>query len=204
MFSSFETIEKNGINVYSLSQRKIFQYKKKDLYYCFFNTNETNQNNLYTIYSYIIKVEYEQLNSNKNWVFKLNFDQMKFLNHVNKYESLEKFIPKMLISNFQKGELKMDFSVFQDFSPNILNYHKKEADIEIYKNNDIDYFANIIKGKFKKLNLQIEKPCIEKSEFDLKIKHIIKEKKSFQYEFLRKLDELKLNEWPNFIMKICF
>ncbi len=200
MFSSFETIEKNGINVFSLSQRKIFQYKKKDLYYCFFNTNETNQNNLYTIYSYIIKVEYEQLNSNKNWVFKLNFDQMKFLNHVNKYESLEKFIPKMLISNFQKGELKMDFSVFQDFSPNILNYHKKEADIEIYKNNDIDYFANIIKGKFKKLNLQIEKPYIEKSEFNLKIKHNIKEKKSFQYDFLRKLDELKLNEWPNFIM----
>ena len=125
---------------------------------------------------------------------------MKFLNHVNKYESLEKFIPKMLISNFQKGELKMDFSVFQDFSPNILNYHKKEADIEIYKNNDIDYFANIIKGKFKKLNLQIEKPYIEKSEFNLKTKHIIKEKKSFKYEFLRKLDELKLNEWPIFIM----
>ena len=127
---------------------------------------------------------------------------MKFLNLVNQYESLEKFIPKMLILNFQNGDLKMDFSVFKDFSPKILNYKKKEADIGLYTN-EVDVVSNNstpLKAKNKGLNIKIEMPYIEKNYFNNNVKIIKKEVKYFQYDFIRKLDEINLNEWPLFII----
>jgi hypothetical protein len=201
LFFNFETIKNNGNSIFSLSKSKVLEYNKKDLFYCFFCTKE-NKNSLYTFHSYSIKVEYDQLNSKKNWVFELNFEQMKFLNQVNQYESLEKFIPKMLIYNFQNGDLRMDFSVFKDFSPKILNYKKKEADIGLYKK-DIDYISNSstpIKMRNKGLNIKIEMPYIEKNHFNNNLKHIKKEVKYFHYDFLQKLDNINLNEWPLFII----
>ena len=201
LFSNFETIKKDGNNIFSISKRKVLELKKKDLIYCFFYTEE-NLNSLYSLHSYSIKVEYDKLNSNKNWIFELNFEQMKFLNHVNQYESLEKFIPKMLILNFQNGDLKMDFSVFKDFSPKVLNYKKKEADIGLYEN-DVDFISNTstpIKGNNKGLNIKIEMPYIEKNDFNINLKHIKREVKYFQYDFIRKLDDINLNEWPLFII----
>ena len=201
LLSNFETIKKDGNNIYSISKRRVLEFKKKDLSYCFFYTKE-NINSLFILHSYSIKIDYDQLNSNKNWIFELNFEQMKFLNLVNQYESLEKFIPKMLILNFQNGDLKMDFSVFKDFSPKILNYKKKEADIGLYTN-EIDVVSNNstpLKAKNKGLNIKIEMPYIEKNYFNNNVKIIKKEVKYFQYDFIRKLDEINLNEWPLFII----
>ena len=123
--------------------------------FIFFYTDNFNTNSIIDFHSYSILVNYNKLNPYKSWQFHLNFKQMKFLTQITKYESLECFIPKILKTNFEYGTLEMDFSVFEDFNSNILNYPKKEI-INKYIYNGKDQ-QNQIKDKMK---LEIIKPYI--------------------------------------------
>ena len=80
---------------------------------------------------------------------------MKFLTLINKFELLECFIPKILKTNFEYGSLEMDFSVFEDFDSNILNYPKKEI-INKYIYNGKDQQ----KQTKDKMKIEIKKPYI--------------------------------------------
>ena len=123
--------------------------------FIFFYTDNFNTNSIIDFHSYSILVNYNKLNPYKSWKFFLNFQQMKFLTQINKFELLECFIPKILKTNFEYGSLEMDFSVFEDFNSNILNYPKKEI-INKYIFNEKDQ-QNQIKDKMK---LEIIKPYI--------------------------------------------
>ena len=123
--------------------------------FIFFYTDNFNTNSIIDFHSYSIVVNYNKLNPYKSWQFFLNFKQMKFLTQINKFELLECFIPKILKTNFEYGSLEMDFSVFEDFNSNILNYPKKEI-INKYIFNGKDQ-PNHIKDKMK---LEIIKPYI--------------------------------------------
>ena len=203
MCSSIDSIdkEKNNDNTFLITQKKSFKYDKSDLFFSFFYTNETNINSLYKVYSYLIKIDDDELNKKKNWVFKLNFSHMKYFNNITKYESLDKFIPKLLMYNYENGNVKMDFSVFKDFSPNILNYKKLEVDINLHNNYQTERFsASNSKERQKKFNVKIEMPYIEKIEYRNKIKVLKKEINIFNIEFLRKLNNHDFNDWPLFII----
>jgi hypothetical protein len=203
MCSSIDSIdkEKNNDNTFLITQKKSFKYDKSDLFFSFFYTNETNINSLYKIYSYFIKIDDDKLNKKKNWVFKLNFSHMKYFNNITKYESLDKFIPKLLMYNYENGNVKMDFSVFKDFSPNILNYKKLEVDINLHNNYQTERFSSSTsKERQKQFNVKIEMPYIEKIEYRNKIKVLKKEINIFNIEFLRKLNNHDFNDWPLFII----
>jgi hypothetical protein len=123
--------------------------------FVFFYTDNFNTNSIIDFHSYSILVNYKKLNPYKSWQFFFNFKQMKYLTQINKFELLECFIPKILKTNFEYGSLEMDFSVFEDFNSNILNYPKKEI-INKYIFNEKDQ-QNQIKDKMK---LEIIKPYI--------------------------------------------
>ena len=50
---------------------------------------------------------------------------MKFLIKVSKFERLDSFLVKILKTDFSRGNLELDFSVFDDFDYQILNYARK-------------------------------------------------------------------------------
>ena len=202
LLTNEETNNKKEDNYYLISFRNIYKFKTKDLIYCFFMTNEINVNSFFTIHYYSIKVNFDQLNLTKNWIINFNYDQMKYLNLVKKYQSLDEFIPKILIFDFEKQDLNINYSVFRDFSPDILNYKKNEVDIEEYKKNFPDYFPNYITPRTdkKSLIIQIEKPYLERIYYKSDLNRIKKKKIDFNHEFLNKLNEINLNEWPLFII----
>jgi hypothetical protein len=123
--------------------------------FIFFYTDNFNTNSIIDFHSYSILVNYNKLNPYKSWQFHLNFKQMKFLTLINKFELLECFIPKILKTNFEYGSLEMDFSVFEDFDSNILNYPKKEI-INKYIYNGKDQQ----KQTKDKMKIEIKKPYI--------------------------------------------
>ena len=45
----------------------------------------------------------------------MNFLKFKFLNKVSKFERLDSFLVKILKTDFSRGNLELDFSVFEDF-----------------------------------------------------------------------------------------
>lgn len=136
--------------------------------FIFFYTDNFNINSIIDFHSYTILVNYNKLNPLKSWHFHLNFKQMKFLTQINKFELLECFIPKILKTNFEFGSLEMDFSVFEDFNSNILNYPKGEI-INKYIFNGRE--QNQIKDQMK---LEIMKPyiIIEKNVDGTNLKNI--------------------------------
>ena len=86
---------------------------------------------------------------------------MKFLSNINKYENLETFLPKIIKTNFEDGNLSMDFSVFEFFNTKILenNRVKENHKNNILSNTDIN----------KKINndmiLVIKMPFIKSEQF---------------------------------------
>ena len=202
LYSNKETNNKKDDNFYLISYRNIYKFKAKDLIYCFFMTNEMHINSFFTIHYYSIKVNFDELNLKKKWIVNFNYSQMKFLNQIKKYQSLDEFIPKILIFDFEKQDLKINYSVFRDFSPNILNYKRFEVDVEEYKKNSLDYFPNYIKPSINKksLNIQIEKPYLDKIYYKSNLNRIKKEKIEFNDEFIIKLNEINLNDLPSYIL----
>ncbi len=203
LYSNQDTNNKKDDNYFLISYKNIYKFKTKDLIYCFFMTNESQINSFFTIHYYSIKVNFDKLNLTKKWIINFNYSQMKYLNQIKKFQSLDEFIPKILIFDFEKQDLRINYSVFGDFSPNILNYKKFEVDIEEYKKNFPDYFPNYLTPRIngKTLNIQIENPYLDRIYYKSKLNRITKEKIEFNDEFIIKLNDLNLNDWPLYIVK---
>ncbi len=101
--------------------------------YLFFYTDNLYNNSIIKLYSYLIVIDYEKLNPKLKWKYYLDFKQMKQLNEITKYESLDSFLPKIIKTDFQNGILSMDFSLFNEFDIEILGYEKKNI-VKLTKN----------------------------------------------------------------------
>ena len=166
----------------------------------FFYTDSFNINSIIEFHSYIIDIDYNGLNPNKTWKFYLNFKQMEYLTLINKYELLETFLPKIIKCNFELGTLDIDFSVFNDFNANILNYKKREV-INKYKSLFIDETNN---KKNNNMKLVIKNPyvTIEKMVEGINFTNTSDEIE-LSSKFLNKLRRIKNNIlWTKIILKI--
>ena len=138
--------------------------------YKFFSTDNNNVNSIINFHSFHIFVEYDKLNTKICWEFVFNFKQMKYLVEINKYESLEKFLPKIINSNFEKGILSMDFSIFEQFNAKILDYerwwitHGRE-DVHKLLNINLSHEINMKKKKYGNMILVIKMPFLIIEEY---------------------------------------
>ena len=158
--------EENDNNIiFDSFYNKLQLFNEKNESINFFYTNDSNVNSLITLNSYQIVVGCERVNQNFLFEFFLNFKHMKFLDEIKRYEPLETFLLKIIKTDAEKGELSLDFSVFEDFQPKILNYVKKEVIIP-YKieNRNININSNNFRKSFRKpkneILLTIQKPKI--------------------------------------------
>ena len=137
--SSDEIDQKKDIII---SNKKVLnQMSENNEFYMFFYTDRNYDNYIMNLYSYKIKIEHEKINPALKWEFILNFKQMKFLNEVSKYENLITFLPKIIRTNYEIGDLDINFDVFyNNFNAKILQNEeghnppkKKHLKIEILK-----------------------------------------------------------------------
>ena len=192
-----EFLEDNLIN------NSFQQFNEKNEIYYFFYTNITNINSLILFHSYKILINYDNLNPNFSWEYFLNFKQMKFLNEIKKYEILENFLKKAIKTNFEKGSLFLDLTVFDDFNPNIMNYEKKDVIMPYnIENKKINVWKSFRKPK-KDMILKIQNPSIKIEKYIHTNKtnndknnnndNLIKE---LNDDFLTKIDKQKMKFWP--------
>ena len=156
--------------------------------FTFFYTDNFSINSIIDFHSYSIIIDYNELNPNKIWKFYLTFKQMKFLIQIKKYELLKYFLPKIIKTNFEVGNLEMDFTVFDDFNWKILNYKKKEV-INKYKWLDDEKY-----NKKEKMKLEIKNPyiIIEKNVDGISLPNILEEIE-ISPELLNKFRKIKNN-----------
>ena len=202
-------IQTNSIN------HLVHKNSEKDEIFYFFYTNNLNINYLISFHSYQINIEYDKLNPNISFTFYINFKQMKFLEEIKKYELLENFVLKIIKTNFEKGQLSIDLSVFEEFDPKILNYKKKEIVRPYHYNNSYDFIFDNLRRSFKKpkneILIKIKNPSVKIEKYsygDNKPKpnfyrtHIGNEGelKEINEETLKKINKLKINMWPKLIV----
>jgi hypothetical protein len=107
------------------ANRKIYNnLNENNESYIFFYTDNLNHNSIIDLHSYHIFIEYDKLNSKNCWEFALNFKQMNYLSMIDKYESLETFLPKIIYTNFEDHTLSIDFSILENFNIKIFEYRK--------------------------------------------------------------------------------
>ena len=176
--------------------------------YLFFYTDHLYNNSIIKLYSYLIVIDYERLNPKIKWKYYLDFKQMKQLNEISKYESLDTFLPKIIKTDFQNGLLSMDFSLFDEFDIDILVYEKrnimneskvknKTINVNNMANNnisnkelciDIQYpFVKIIKSNYNSLNNTI---FFSMNKVDLDI------------DFLQIINNYNIDSWSQKILGI--
>ena len=143
----FSQLDKTDNSVFSfINEKTIFLNANKKSYnnlnennesYIFFYTDNFNVNSIIDFHSYHIFIEYDKLNAKNCWEFALNFKQMNYLSYIDKYESLDTFLPKIVYTNFEDHTLALDFSVFEYFNKNIFD-HRKSKIKEKYETNKND------------------------------------------------------------------
>lgn len=213
--------ENNKFNIFT--ERIIINRNKNKVYnilnennesYLFFYTNSSYINCIIKFYSYLIDIDYDKLNPNLKWKYFLDFKQMKQLNEISKYESLDSFLPKIIKTDFQNGLLSMDFSLFDEFNIEILGYERKNI-MKSSKN----------KGKIvgmnnphinDELNIDIHFPCIyiekvkndyddiilEDEEFSQRKILFAKNKVDLDINFLQSINNYKIELWSKKILDI--
>ena len=181
--------------------------------YIFFYTDETYQNTLIKVYSYLINIDYDKLNPNIRWKYMLNFKLMKILNEITKYEPLETFFPKIIKTDFQNGRLLIDFSIFDNFSIDILEYEKKDLikNNSNIMNNKNENSRNKLSGVISSYTKENEELCIDIKFPSLKQEKIFNEldgKISFKKKntdlhinFLQNLNKFKMERWSQKILE---
>ena len=213
--------ENNKFNIFT--ERIIINRNKNKVYnilnennesYLFFYTNSSYINCIIKFYSYLIDIDYDKLNPKLKWKYFLDFKQMKQLNEISKYESLDSFLPKIIKTDFQNGLLSMDFSLFDEFNIEILGYERKNI-MKSSKN----------KGKIvgmnnphinDELNIDIHFPCIyiekvkndyddiilEDEEFSQRKILFAKNKVDLDINFLQSINNYKIELWSKKILDI--
>ena len=168
--------------------------------FTFFYTDNFNTNSIIDFHSYRINIDYEQLNPNQKWEYYLNFKQMIYLLKINKYELLETFLPKLIKTNFEYGNLYLDFSIINEFNYKILNYKKNKV-FNKYKTIDEAINSKKIKDDLK---LEIKNPyiLIEKFVEGTRFSNISDEIEVAQ-NFLNKFTKVKnIIFWTKIILEI--
>ena len=184
--------ENNKFNIFT--ERIIINRNKNKVYnilnennesYLFFYTNSSYINCIIKFYSYLIDIDYDKLNPKLKWKYFLDFKQMKQLNEISKYESLDSFLPKIIKTDFEYGKLSLNISVFDNnFNAKIL-----ASEGNSLKKSKID----------NEMNIEINKPY-------LIIENIFKDDKKllrqeFNYLFLQTLNRIKIEKWPKKIVE---
>ena len=178
----------NDVNVKKdviISKKKILnQINENNESFIFFYTDQYYDNYIINLFSYKIKIVYKKLNPNLNWEFILNFKKMKLLNEVSKYEDLLTFLPKIIVTNFEIGDLDINFNVFYN------NFNAKILQNEEGHN----------QTKKKKLKIEVFKPHIEGEKIGAKIE--AKFEKELNDTLLLSLNDLKMVNWSKKILGI--
>ena len=196
----------NNIYLENNSIKHLFhQFNLKNEVYYFFYTNNSRINSIVFFNSYKIIVDYEKLNPYYFWEFIPNFKQMKFLNEIKCYETLSNFIPKILLTNHENGNLTLDFSVFDDFEPKIMNYEKREV---INPHSSGKRIANINRKQKDEILLTINNPNIQIEQYsseNIKSRDVnscndnsIRE---LNDDYLKKIDDKDMESWSKIIIE---
>ena len=179
--------------------------------YLFFYTDNSYHNSIINFYSYLINIEYDKLNPKKKWKYYLDFKQMKQLNEITKYESLDTFLPKILKTDFQNGFLSLDFSLFDEFNIEILGYEKKNI-VKLTKNKNKNVASS---SSVNSLPLTNEL-CIDINYPYIKVETIIdghnenntilfKTKKvDLDINFLQNINNYNIYTWSKFLLLEIF
>ena len=175
--------------------------------YIFFYTNKLYQNTLIKVYSYLILIDYDKLNPKIRWKYVLDFKQMKLLNEITKYEPLETFLPKIIKTDFQNGNLFIDFSVFDEFNINILGYEKKNLTNNINEYNSRNKTIGVLSTYTKEnedLCIDIKFPSLKQETIFKDIDGKISFKKTnsdLDINFLQDLNRYKMDFWSRKILE---
>ena len=103
----------HDVEYISLSRTKSKEMSMKLNYYEFLFTEENCVNYVNTLHSYSVNVYNESLRKNVEYVFDINLEQMKKMNHIAKTEKLTHFINKILITNLTTKTIELNYSVFE-------------------------------------------------------------------------------------------
>ena len=202
----------NELIIINSNKNKIYNIlNENNESYLFFYTDNLYNNSIIKLYSYLIVIDYEKLNPKLKWKYYLDFKQMKQLNEITKYESLDSFLPKIIKTDFQNGILDMDFSLFNEFDIEILGYEKKniiKSNKTKNKNKTIGSNNTINNSPVSnELNIDIQFPFIE-------IEKIVNDDNSnsnislntnkvdLDINFLQKINNYKINSWSNKILEL--
>jgi hypothetical protein len=166
------------------NKKELNQISENNESYMFFYTDQNYNNYIVNLFSYRIKIDFRKLNPKINWEFYLNFKQMRYFNEVSKYEDLLTFIPKILITNFEIGDLYINFDIFYN------NFNAK-----ILQNED-GHNSN----KKIQLNIEVMKPHIETELIGGKEEK--KLQKELNLNILQSINELKMENWSRKILSI--
>jgi hypothetical protein len=192
-------INKNNNKIYNIMN-------ENNESYLFFYTDDTYNNSIIKLYSYLIIIDYDKLNPKLKWKYYLDFKKMKLLNEITKYESLDSFLPKIIKTDFQNGFLSMDFSLFNEFDIEILGYEKKNIiNSNKIKNKIVgpNNTMNTIQNN-KELSIDIKFPFIKVERIvnnDNKISFETK-KIDLDINFLQKINDYKIDNWSKKILEI--
>ena len=168
-----------------ISNKKILnQMSENNESYVFFYTDQNYYNYIINLYSYKILITYKKLNPKLKWEFYLNFRQMKNLNEVSKYEDLITFLPKIIVTNFEIGELDINFQVFDH------NFNAKILENESGHNTSTK----------KHLKVEVFKPYVQTEIIGGKDEK--KSKKELNFILLQNLNELQMTNWSRKILSI--
>ena len=202
----------NETSIILNSNKKVYnQLNENNESYKFFYTDNFSINSIIDFHSYHIFIEYDKLNSKICWEFALNFKQMKYLTNINKYESLETFLPKIIHTNFEDGTLSMDFSVFEFFNSKIYEHQKNEEEENCKTSKsliNINLNINNNENNFKKkiysdMTLVIKMPFIIVEQY-VKSRFLNNnvEKICLNSNFLNKLINCKNITWSKKFLKL--
>jgi len=212
-----------NININSNEEKTILNKDKNKIFnvindnnesYIFFYTNESYQNTLVKLYSYVITIDYDKLNPKVRWKYILDFKLMKKLNEINKYQPLDTFLPKITKTDFQNGFLSIDFSLCNEFNIDILGYEKKilinnimDEDNNMKKINQRNKIGSIVPSATN----NNDELCINIKFPSLKEERAIKEKDDkiiikkinldLDINFLQSLNKYKMDFWSKKILE---
>lgn len=99
-----------------LSHQRINQMTLKNYYFKFFYTEKNQKNFLNNLHSFSLSIYNDNINPNNDYIFDLNFEQMKILNQIGKTENLKDFINKIIISNKELMTIDLNFSFSEHFN----------------------------------------------------------------------------------------
>ena len=99
-----------------LNHQRLNKMTLKNYYFKFFYTEQNQKNFLNILHSFSLSIYNDNVNPKNEYLFDLNFEQMKILNQIGKTENLKDFINKIIISNKELMTIDLNFSFFERYN----------------------------------------------------------------------------------------